>query len=127
VSPQPPDRGDSERLQPAVPPVPGGVEPRSPREEHAESTAHGQVYLQRLRRAQLGLSLTSLMAFAAIFGVMPIALFLLPHLDRITLLTIPLPLWIIVVPMLPVFVAIGWLYTRRANEIDDGFRDLVER
>jgi putative solute:sodium symporter small subunit len=104
-----------------------GREPRSPREELAESTAHGHVYLQRLRRAQLGLSITSLMAFAAIFGVMPLALFLLPHLERITILTIPLPLWIIVVPMLPVFVAIGWVYARRADEIDDGFRDLVQR
>ena len=102
-------------------------EPRTPREELAESTAHGHVYLQRLRRAQLGLSITSLMAFAAIFGVMPIALYLLPHLDRIKLLSVPLPLWIIVVPMLPVFVAIGWLYARRAEEIDDAFRDLVQR
>jgi lipopolysaccharide biosynthesis regulator YciM len=32
-----------------------------------------------------------------------------------------------VVPMLPVFLAIGWLYARRADALDDSFRDLVER
>jgi putative solute:sodium symporter small subunit len=121
VSPQSSGTSDPEQPDGAAP------EPRTPREELAESTAHGQVYLQRLQRAQLGLSITSLMAFAAIFGVMPLALYLLPHLDRITLLSVPLPLWIIVVPMLPVFVAIGWLYARRADEIDDAFRDLVQR
>ncbi len=101
--------------------------PRIPREELAEATAHGQVYLRGLQRAQLALSLTSLTAFAAIFGVLPLVLFVLPGLSRITLLTVPLPLWIIVVPMLPVFVIIGWVYTRRADEIDDAFRDLVQR
>ena len=30
-------------------------------------------------------------------------------------------------PMLPVFVAIGWLYARRADALDDAFRELVER
>lgn len=99
----------------------------TPREEMADATAHGYVYLRRLRRAQLGLSLASLTAFAAIFGVLPLVLFLLPHLDRFRLLTIPLPLWIIVIPMLPVFVVIGWIYNRRANEIDAAFRDLVQR
>ena len=100
---------------------------RPPREELAEATAHGQVYLLRLRRAQLSLSLLALVAFGAIFGVLPIALYLLPELHRMKLLGIPLPLWVLVVPLLPLFVAIGWLYARRADALDDAFRDLVER
>jgi putative solute:sodium symporter small subunit len=100
---------------------------RSPREELAEATAHGQVYLRGLQRAQFGLSMLALVAFGAVFGVLPIALYLLPHLSRSDLFGIPISLWIVVVPMLPVFLAIGWLYARRADALDDSFRDLVER
>jgi putative solute:sodium symporter small subunit len=114
VSPTPPAR----RLLPGL---------RSPREELAEATAHGQVYLRRLQRAQLGLSMLALVAFGTLFGVLPIVLYLLPQFDRTHLLGIPLALWILVVPMLPVFLAIGWVYARRADALDEAFRDLVER
>ena len=100
---------------------------RTPREELAEATAHGQVYLRRLQRAQFGLSMLALVAFGAVFGVLPLALYLLPHFDRVQLFGIPLSLWILVVPMLPVFLMIGWLYARRADALDDSFRDLVDR
>jgi len=100
---------------------------RSPRDELAESTAHGEVYLRRLRHAQLTLSLLALVAFGALFGVLPLALDLLPRLQHTTLLGIPVTLWIIVVPMFPLFVAIGWLYARRAEALDEQFRDVVER
>jgi len=85
------------------------------------------VYLRRLRRAQLSLSVMALIAFGAIFGVLPIAIYLLPRLHRTTLLGVPLPLWILIVPLLGVFVALGWLYARRADALDDAFRDLVEK
>ena len=100
---------------------------RSPREELAEATAHGHVYLHGLQRAQLTLSLLALVAFGAIFGVLPMALYLLPRVDRLFVLGVPLGLWIVVVPMLPVFVVIGWVYARRADTVDDSFRELVER
>lgn len=100
---------------------------RSPREELADATAHGHVYLRGLRRAQLTLSLLALVAFGAIFGVLPIALYLVPAFERVYVLGVPLGLWIVVVPMLPVFVAIGTIYARRADAADDAFRDLVER
>lgn len=100
---------------------------RSPREELAEATVHGQVYLRRLRRAQLGLSALALVAFGAIFGVLPLALYLLPVLRQTMLLGVPIGLWILIVPMLPLFVTIGWLYARRADSLDDAFRDVVER
>ncbi len=100
---------------------------RTPRDELAESTAHGLVYLRRLRRAQLTLSLLALVAFGAIFGVLPLALYLLPRLRHIWILGVPLAAWLVAVPMLPLFLAIGWLYARRADALDDEFRDLVER
>lgn len=100
---------------------------RSPRDELAEATAHGHVYLRRLRHAQLNLSLLGLTAFGAVFGVLPLVLYLLPHLNRIRLLGVPLALWVMILPLLPLFLAIGWLYARRADALDDAFRDLVER
>jgi len=100
---------------------------RPPREELAEATAHGHVYLRGLQRAQLTLSLLALVAFGAIFGVLPIALYLLPALVRVRLLGVPLGLWIVVVPMLPGFFVIGWIYARRADAVDESFRELVER
>jgi putative solute:sodium symporter small subunit len=100
---------------------------RSPRQELADSTAHGEVYLRRLRRAQLQLSLLALVAFGAVFGVLPLALYLLPHLDRTTLLGIPVTIWVMLVPLSPLFIAIGWLYARRADALDAAFRDLVEK
>jgi putative solute:sodium symporter small subunit len=71
--------------------------------------------------------LLALVAFGAVFGVLPLALYLLPHLQRVDLLEVPITVWIIVIPMLPLFLAIGWLYARRADALDDAFRDLVER
>ncbi len=100
---------------------------RSPRDELAESTAHGQVYLRRLRSAQLNLSILALVAFGAVFGVLPLVLYLLPGLQHRYLLGIPVPLWLLIVPLLGVFAGIGWLYARRADALDDQFRDLVER
>ena len=41
---------------------------RTPRDELAEATAHGGLYLRRLVRAQLALSLLALVAFAGILG-----------------------------------------------------------
>jgi putative solute:sodium symporter small subunit len=100
---------------------------RTPRDELADSTAHGLVYLRRLRRAQLTLSLLALVAFGALFGVLPITLYLLPELHRATLLGIPLTLWVLVVPLSPLFLGIGWIYARRADSLDAAFRDLVEK
>ena len=98
---------------------------RPPREELAEATAHGQVYLRRLRRAQLNLSVMALVVFGAIFGVLPIAIYLLPGLHRTQLLGIPLTLWILIVPLLGVFAGIGRLYAKRADALDDAFQDSV--
>ncbi len=100
---------------------------RTPRDELADSTAHGLVYLRRLRRAQLALSMLALVTFGALFGVLPITLYLLPGLHRATLLGIPVTLWVLVVPLSPLFIAIGWIYARRADSLDAAFRDIVEK
>jgi len=104
-----------------------GGEGATPRDELADATPHGAVYLRRLRQAQLALSLAALTAFGAIFGVLPIALYLLPVLQRTAILGVPLAIWLLIVPLFPLFLAIGFLYARRADALDESFRELVRR
>jgi len=99
---------------------------RTPRDELAESTAHGGLYLRRLIRAQLSLSLVALVAFGGIVGALPLALLLLPGLEDVAVLGIPLPIVIIAWPPFPLFIAIAVLYARRAAALEESFRDLVE-
>ena len=99
---------------------------RSPRDELADATPHGRLYLRRLIRRQLGLSLLALVAFGGFLGSLPLALYLLPGLQDVDVLGVPLPVLLIVLPPFPLFVAFGWLYARRAAALEDEFRDLVE-
>jgi putative solute:sodium symporter small subunit len=99
---------------------------RSPRDELAEATAHGGLYLRRLIRAQLGLSAVALVAFGGIVGALPLALLLLPGLQDVTVLGVPLPIFVIAWPPFALFIAIAVLYVRRAAALEESFRDLVE-
>ncbi len=98
---------------------------RTPRDELAEATAHGGLYLRRLIRAQLGLSTVALIAFGGIVGALPLALLLLPGLGDVFVLGVPLSIFIIAWPPFPLFIAIAVLYARRAEALEDSFRDLV--
>ena len=91
-----------------------------------EATAHAAVYLRRLRREQLRLALLSLVAFGGAIGALPLILYLLPGLHDAQLLGVPVPIWLVVVPPFPFFVAIGLLEQRRADGLDEAFRELVE-
>jgi hypothetical protein len=99
---------------------------RTPRDELRESTEHGGLYLRRLVRSQLGLSLLAGTAFGGLFGSLPLALYLLPGLHDVELLGLPLPMLIVVFPLFPVFIAFGYVYERRAQALEEDFRDLVE-
>ena len=90
------------------------------------TTAHGDVYLRRLRRAQLALSLVTLVAFGGLVGALPLLLYVSPQMINETdILGVPLAIWLVVVPPYPLFVAIGWLQQRRADGLDSAFRELV--
>jgi hypothetical protein len=104
-----------------------GRPPRTPREELAEGTPHGDVYLGRLIRAQLGLSLLALGAFGGLVGSLPLLFLLFPGLQDIEPLGVPLPVLILVAPLFPLIVVIGLLYQRRADALDEAFRDVVSR
>jgi putative solute:sodium symporter small subunit len=98
---------------------------RTTGDELADATAHGGIYLRRLVRAQLALSLVALVAFGGLLGSLPIALLLVGRVQEITLGGIPLADLLVAVPPFPLFVVIGWVYRRRADAIDDAFRALV--
>jgi hypothetical protein len=99
---------------------------RLPASDIDEATAHAAVYLRRLRREQLRLALLSLVAFGGLIGALPLILYLLPGLQQAVLLGLPVPLWLVIVPPFPLFVAIGLLEQRRADALDAAFRELVE-
>jgi putative solute:sodium symporter small subunit len=84
------------------------------------------LYLRRLIRAQLGLSTVALVTFGALIGALPLALLLLPGLQEVFVLGIPLPVFLIAWPPFPLFIAIAVLYARRAAALEESFRDLVE-
>ena len=98
----------------------------SPRQELAEATEVGGLYLRRLVRAQLGLSLSALVAFGGLFGALPLALFTVPGIQGVDVLGVPLALLLVVPTPFPFFLAIGWLYQRRADALDAAFRELAD-
>jgi hypothetical protein len=98
---------------------------RTPRDELAEETAHGQLYLTQLRRAQLELSLLGLVAFGGLVGSLPLLFVLIPGLDRIHVLGIPLAGVLLAVPLFAMFAVIGAIYKRRADALDESFRDAI--
>jgi hypothetical protein len=106
------------------PPAPSAGR-RTPRDELAEETAHGQLYITQLRRAQLELSLLGLVAFGGLVGSLPLLFVLIPGLERIHVLGIPLAAMLVTVPLFPMFVVIGMIYKRRADALDESFRDVI--
>ena len=104
---------------------PGPARPRTPREELAEATPHGDVYLERLIRSQLRLSLLALGAFGGLIGSLPLLFLLWPALQDVDLLGVPVPVLILAAPLFPLIVMIGLLYQRRADALDETFRDVV--
>jgi hypothetical protein len=107
--------------------APAGLRHRTPRDELAERTPHGDVYLGRLIRAQLRLSLLGLGAFGGLIGSLPLLFVLFPALREVQPFGVPLPVVILVVPLFPLIVVIGFLYQRRADALDGAFRDIVSR
>jgi hypothetical protein len=107
--------------------APAGLRHRTPREELAERTPHGDVYLGRLMRAQLRLSLLGLGAFGGLVGSLPLLFLLWPELREVQPFGVPLSVVILVVPLFPLIVVIGLLYQRRADALDESFRDVVSR
>jgi len=48
-------------------------------------------------------------------------------LRHISVLGLPLPVFLVAFPLFPLFVGLGLIYQRRADALDEAFRDLVGR
>lgn len=94
--------------------------------ELAEGTPLATVYVRRLRRKQLALSLTALITFAGLVGALPLVLYLVPSLRRVDVLGVPLAAALVLAPPFVAFVALAALYQRRADDLDDAFREVLE-
>lgn len=99
---------------------------RGPRQELADATAHGDVYLRRLRRGQLVLALLTLAAFGGLIGSLPLVLDRIGSLSRARVLGIPIEIPLLTVAPFPLFLVLAWLHERRARALDEAFRDLVD-
>ena len=116
--------------------------PLTAREEVRQDTAHGGLYLRRLRRAQLSVSLLALVdptiplapvkRFAEppelfpVLGALPLVILLVERLRDIEVFGVPAAVGLVVVPPYVLLVALGWLYERRANGLDSAFRELLD-
>jgi uncharacterized membrane protein YhaH (DUF805 family) len=100
--------------------------PLTAREEVRQDTAHGGLYLRRLRRAQLGVSLLALVVFGGLLCALPLVILLVERLRDIEVLGVPAAVGLVVVPPYVLLVALGWLYERRANGLDSAFRELLD-
>lgn len=96
--------------------------------EHvAEDTPAGDVYLRELVRLQLTVSSAALVAFGGVVGALPLVILLSPPALRETIAGLPLWLLLLGPPPFVLFFAIGWLYCRRADALDDEYADLVRQ
>ena len=66
-------------------------------------------------------------AFGGFISVLPLAIDIVPQLRHVYVLGIPLAIWLLVVPLPPIFLILGALYARRADALDESFRELVRR
>ena len=64
-------------------------------------------------------------AFGGLIGSLPLLFLLWPALQDFDLLGVPVPVLVLAVPLFPLIVVIGLLYQRRADALDETFRDVV--
>jgi hypothetical protein len=88
---------------------------------------YGDVLVNGLIRAQLGLTLGFLALTAALIGTLPLVAALWPRADHLTLGGLPLPLLVLGAGIYPVLVSLGFLYVHLAERLERRFAELLER
>ena len=87
---------------------------------------HRQIYIRRLRNRQLSVSLLALCACACVVVGFPLAMLLVPAVNDVRILGIPLSMLMLVVPAFPLYVLVGRAYERRANALDRALSPLID-
>ncbi len=122
----------------------GGTPPRrvrvtSPRAASARSrrvsaaseidaqTGIGEVYMTSLLRSQLRLAAGVLAAVGLLLAGLPLVFTLLPGLQRVSVLGVPLPWVLLAFAVYPFLVTLGWVYVRSAERNERDFADVLRR
>lgn len=91
-----------------------------------DDTAHNQMLVRSLIRAQLGLSLLCLALAGALVASLPAVSALLPGVRQVRVAGLPLTLIILGAGIYPVLMAVGWFYNRQASQLETRLIDLVD-
>jgi len=100
---------------------------RSVSSEIDAQTELGEVFMRSLMRSQLRLAFAVTTVVGLTIGVVPVLFALVPSTKSAQVLGIPLPWLLLGVAVYPCLVALGWLYVRVAERIEQTFSDLVDR
>ena len=92
-----------------------------------EQTGVGEVLVRGLVRAQLGLAIRMAALVGCSLGSLPLLFAFIPRLSAVTVVGIRLPWVLLGVGAYPLFVLVGWVYTRGAERNERDFAELVER
>jgi hypothetical protein len=92
-----------------------------------EQTGVGEVLVRGLVRAQLGLALRMAALVGCSLGSLPLLFAVFPALAAVTVVGVRLPWLLLGVAAYPLFVLVGWVYTRGAERNERDFVELVER
>ena len=103
------------------------AEHRPAKQELAEQTGLGEVYLSALLRAQLRLSLAILLGVGAVVLGLPAMFLLLPATRHLEVGPIPLPWLAVGVMIYPVVVIAAKIYVHQTERIEREFTDLMAR
>jgi hypothetical protein len=100
---------------------------RRRRDELADQTAVGDVFIRSLIRAQLGLALRVLVVLVGLLGGLPLLFAAVPATGRAEVGGIALPWLLLGFAAFPLLLLLGVIYARHAERNERDFADLVER
>jgi hypothetical protein len=110
----------------ATPRQPSDRTPSPAREDLYQPDAYGRELLSSLMRAQAGVSLAILLPAISLLALYPLLAVLLPWLDTVTVLGLPLALVILGGGIYPPLVLLGYWYVRRAERLEQRFVELLK-
>jgi hypothetical protein len=94
--------------------------------EIGERTELGEVYLETLMRAQLGLAVRICVTAAVVIGGLPLLFALVPQTSDVHVLGVPLPWILLGVLAYPVMIVLGWRAVLGAERNEREFAELVQ-
>lgn len=99
---------------------------RTASHEIDEQTGVGEVYMRSLLRAQLRLGLSVIAMLTMALGTLPLVFAIIPTLDDVRVLTVPLPWLLVGASVYPVLFGVAWWHVRAAERTERTFAAIIE-